>query len=179
MNDIKDVQPPVPLPLGHVIRQCLPGFLIALLIIAVIIAVIYFLRRRQTKPAAIIQRLPWEIAEGKLKDLLNRQLIQQGEYKKYFIELSDILRRYIESRFEIHAPHMSTEEFLMSLRHSIQLSDADKSVLREFLNLCDMVKFAKYGPSPEESVKSFDLVKQFVQSTKESCHSREGGNPVA
>ena len=167
-EDIKDVQPPVPLPLAEVIHQGWPAALVALLAIAAVILIIFFFRRRISKPVAVIACAPWKIAEDKLRDLAARRLIEGGQYKKYYIELSDILRRYIEARFAIHAPHMSTEEFLNSLRHAVQLSDAHKNVLREFLNLCDMVKFAKYGPSPEEAVKSFDLVKQFVAATKEA-----------
>ncbi len=46
------------------------------------------------------------------------------------------------------------------------LSQADQERLAEFLTHCDLVKFAKYSPSAEQIQKTFDLVKDFIETTK-------------
>jgi len=90
----------------------------------------------------------------------------KGEIKKYYYILSDILRKYIEDRFNIKAPEMTTPEFLVYLKDSKELSAQQKEILKDFLVHCDMVKFAKYGPSAKEIDESFDIVIKFVNETK-------------
>ena len=65
------------------------------------------------------------------------------------------------------APEMTTEEFLFSLKNSGGLSITHKNLLKEFLNLCDAVKFAKYGPTEKEISQSFDIAKAFIDETKQ------------
>ena len=80
--------------------------------------------------------------------------------------ISDILRHYIEHRFDLRAPERTTEEFLIELQYTDALSESDKGDLGEFLTHCDMVKFAKYSPTTEQIQQTFDLVKSFIEKTK-------------
>ncbi len=161
--DVKDVKPPVSIPGSP---WLLWVFVLALAV------VIYFLFRywqrnkiKFVKP--IIPKEPWELAYQRLQDLKHRDLFVQGKTKEYFIELSGIARQYIEQRFDIHAPEMTTEEFLNSVKTTPLIEAKHQEILKSFLVLCDMVKFAKYGPDIDEAGKSFELVKQFVDETKE------------
>jgi hypothetical protein len=79
---------------------------------------------------------------------------------------SDILRHYIEHRFSLRAPERTTEEFLFELANTDILSESDKESLGEFLQHCDLVKFAKHEPTTEQIQETFDLVKNFVEKTK-------------
>lgn len=161
-DELKDVKRPVNLPE--------PPWLLIFMIIAaaavVIIGIWYWLRRKNTgaKPAVI--KSPWGIAYQRLWELRQRDLIGQGKFKEHFIELSDIIRKYIEGRFNIHAPEMTTEEFLGFVKNSPLMEVQYKELLKNFLRLADMVKFAKYDPSPNEAAESFELVKRFVDETK-------------
>ena len=103
-----------------------------------------------------------------MKSLLSKKFPQQGKVKEYYFELSNIARHYIENRFRLKAPEMTTEEFLFSLRESAILSGTHKNLLKKFLNLCDIVKFAKYAPNEEAIEKSFGAAKKFVDETKEN-----------
>jgi hypothetical protein len=164
MNDIKDVKPPVNLP-------DLWWLLWLLLILIGIAACVYlFLRYRkphQEQVKAPVPELPaWEKAYQQLEALRQENLLDKGLLKEFFTRVSDITRHYMENRFNIRAPHMSTEEFLYYLGISGHLSETQKTALKEFLNSCDMVKFAKYAPTIKEALNNFDLAKRLVDDTR-------------
>ena len=164
-EELRDVKPPVALP---------PNFFILFLLLFLILAVllfflIRFLSRRikkNPKENIIVKRKPWEIAYDKLENLKNENFMLKGEIKKFYSYLSDIIRVYIEGQFQINAPDMTTEEFLSSLRLTQRLNVDQKKALEEFLNCCDMVKFAKYSSTNEEIRRSFSLARQLVDETK-------------
>jgi len=166
MNDIKDVKPPI----------YLPDFwwLLWLLLIIIALAVgIYFLLHYK-KPLAVRVEPPapkipaWDQAYQELEALRRENLLDKGLFKEFFTRVSDIARRYMENRFNIHAPHMTTEEFMYYVGKSGHLNDTQNLALKEFLNSCDMVKFAKYDPSVNEALKNFDLCKKLVDDTRSS-----------
>lgn len=92
--------------------------------------------------------------------------MDKGLFKEFFTRVADIARRYMENRFNVRAPHMSTEEFLYSLKISGHLNEDQKAALKEFLNSCDMVKFAQYAPTIKEAERNFDLARKLVEDTK-------------
>lgn len=108
-----------------------------------------------------------EIALEALKDLLSRDYPGKGRLREYYFELSDIIRHYVEGRFRVRAPEMTTEEFLAALQGSDILNSAQKESLREFLSHCDMVKFAKYLPDKVECEASYGSATKFIEETKE------------
>jgi hypothetical protein len=163
-SDLKDVKPPVSLPE-------FPWLLIVLVIAGIallIFCVWYWRHRRRVYPKKIEIKPPWEIAYQRLQDLRQRDLFGQGMAKEHFTELSDITRKYIEGRFDIHTPEMTTEEFLEFVKNSPLIQTKHKEILKSFLRLSDMVKFAKYGPSANEAGQSFELVKRFVDETQKT-----------
>jgi hypothetical protein len=91
----------------------------------------------------------------------------KGQVKEYYTRLSDIVRHYLENRFSYRAPEMTTEEFLSFVRGSSRLAGKHKELLADFLSKCDMVKFAKYGPTPIEILDSFKAAESLVEQTKE------------
>ena len=92
--------------------------------------------------------------------------MKAGRIKEFYEQISDILRHYIEHRFNLRAPERTTEEFLAELTSADVLSKQDQERLGEFLQHCDLVKFAKYNPTTEQIQKTFDLVKDFIETTK-------------
>ncbi len=163
-QDIRDIKPPMDIP-GHWM------WLWVLLAVIFVLAfftwfVFWFLKQpRQEKEMEVPFIAPWERAYKRLENLRLKNLIERTYLKPFYIELSDIVRRYLEERFLIKAPEMTTEEFLDSLKTSPVLNDVQRQTLKEFLYTCDMVKFAKHESSAFEAQKSFDLVKQLVDQT--------------
>ena len=164
MNDIKDVKPPVNLPDFW--------WLLWLLLILIALAVgIYFFLRYKKKPQKVLKpvipELPaWEKAYQQLEALRQENLLDKGQFKEFFTRVADIARLYMENRFNIRAPHMSTEEFLYYLGITGHLNETQKIALKEFLNSSDMVKFAKYDPTIKEALQNFDLAKKLVDDTR-------------
>ncbi|MFA7677501.1 MAG: hypothetical protein WCY34_04960 [Candidatus Omnitrophota bacterium] len=141
--------------------------IIVLIIIAVAIAAYFALTNRH----GLIQNIEviksaHEIAYEALKELKRKDYLRLGKIKEFYAELSFIVRAYLENRFNLRAPEMTTEEFLNTLRQNDFLSGKYKNLLKEFLSHCDLVKFAKYGPSTEEITKTFDSAVKFVDQTK-------------
>src|SRR3989338_1858171 len=141
VDDIKDIKGPIPFP---EFNWLIPSGVLALVLLFFIILSIIKRRKSQAPP-----KLPHEAALEEL-ELLLESFNKSGNVKDYYIKVSDCVRYYIERRFNLRAPEMTTEEFLNSLRDSDGLAGEDKRLLGMFLASCDLVKFAKYAPTKEE-----------------------------
>ncbi len=95
-------------------------------------------KQRRRAPRAL---LPFEIALQRLEDI--RKLLESASAREFSIAVSDIVRQYIEVQFSVTATHRTTEEFLRDLLESTNASlAAHRNLLAEFLNQCDLAKFA-------------------------------------
>src|SRR5205823_13096562 len=103
-------------------------------------------RPKRAAPSAP-RRPPHEIAAAELERLRGRRLVEQGAFKEYYSALSDIVRRYLEHRFQLRAPEMTTEEFLLATARDGRLVAAHRRLLGEFLVESDLVKFARHLPT--------------------------------
>ena len=161
---IKDIAGPVEIPVTSRWRTVA---LVLMVVLAVACGAGYFLWRRLTRQREekLVRIPPHDQAFQALEALLARQLIEKGEFKEFYIGVSDVLRRFIENRFGLHAPERTTEEFLYELQDSPALDAAQKAVLRSFLTHCDLVKFAEHRPANEEIQQTFDTCKQFIMDT--------------
>jgi hypothetical protein len=101
-------------------------------------------------------------ARRKLKEAL--ALI--AEPKPFTIAVSDIIRLYLEERFDFHAPERTTEEFLYELQSTNLLDEEQKKSLAEFLTRCDLVKFAKYEPTQMELEDLHNAAMRIVEDTE-------------
>ena len=91
-------------------------------------------------------------------------LADKGMIKEYYIRLSDIIRKYIEERFGISALDRTTWELYQEMREKkVQRQSADK--IRDFLEDCDMVKFAKYIPSQKETEDARNQAAEIIALT--------------
>ncbi|OHB60912.1 MAG: hypothetical protein A2168_03665 [Planctomycetes bacterium RBG_13_50_24] len=125
-----------------------------------------YLRGKRVKELVRIFKPAHEIAYGRLRALVKEDLVGAGKIKEFYERISDILRHYIEHRFSLRAPERTTEEFLAELASTELLPAAEKQRLGEFLQHCDLVKFAKHNPTTQQIQETFDLVKDFIEKTK-------------
>jgi hypothetical protein len=107
-----------------------------------------------------------EIAFEMLRRIAEEKLVEQGRIKEFYEKLSTCLRKYIEDRFTLRAPEQTTEEFLEELKKSEFLEPRYKQELKNFLEHCDLVKFAKYQPTNEQINESLTMAEKFVDNTK-------------
>ncbi|MFA5033870.1 MAG: BatD family protein [bacterium] len=158
IQDIKDIKPPESIPRNW-------GMILLILLIIVVLGatgwIIYKKRRRKIETAEILLRPPYDLALERLNSLK----LDKNNIKKYYIELSDIIRQYIEGIYTISAPTETTFELYRELR-KIKIKYEIIEYIKSFLDNCDMVKFAKYVPSPEIIEKNYLDAKEILSKTK-------------
>jgi hypothetical protein len=164
---IKDIKGPLTPPSHTLITTLI--ILGALLIVGATTWFIVYSRKRREKAIEIKTISAHEAAFERLKQLVARKLIEDHQIKEFYYSISDILREYIEDRFNLRAPEQTTEEFLGNLREKEDLFSAkQKEILVDFLNHCDLVKFAKLEPAKREIQKTFDSCKEFIMATQDN-----------
>ena len=166
--DIRDIKPPEPIPVDWRPYYWLGGTVLALL--AILLAAVRWLRRSQGEAAGAPPPPPDVVARAALDALRARGLVEQGAFKEYYSALSDIVRRYLEDRFEVRAPEMTTEEFLTSTAREGRLAPAHRRLLGEFLAESDLVKFARHVPALADATRAFDAAQRFVEDTAPREH---------
>jgi hypothetical protein len=108
--------------------------------------------------------LPFEAALQRLEGI--RPLMQPESAREFSIAVTDIVRSYIEQRFDVTATHRTTEEFLHDLLESSNPSLArHRGLLAEFLQQCDLVKFAGMSLSRQSMESLHQSARAFVLET--------------
>ena len=131
----------------------------------------YFKRLKKTVPGTeiFIPRDPAHIiAFRELDRLKSEELWQKGELKKYYTQLTEILRQYLEDRFRVYSLELTTGETLAALVKTGFKKNGSYENLKTVLTVADLVKFAKYTPVASEHESNFQNSWNFVQSTMEN-----------
>ncbi|MEI7945278.1 MAG: hypothetical protein WCJ02_01215 [bacterium] len=106
---------------------------------------------------------PVERAMVELQRLLNRNLPAKGLYKDFYIELTMVVRRYIERTHGIHAPEQTTQEFLLAAAKYPQFKHEVLVQLRTFLESADLVKFAGQEATPVMAEDATQKAKRYIE----------------
>jgi len=112
------------------------------------------------------QRSAYDEAVSALRALEERGAPDAAAADAWFVELSAIVRRYLEQRYEVRAPELTTEEFLLVATSRPELGDQHRGLLSSFLERCDRVKFAGYRPEAEESLATLAAARGFIEDTR-------------
>jgi hypothetical protein len=112
------------------------------------------------------QRSAYDDAVSALRALEDRGAPDVDAADAWFVELSSIARRYLEQRYEIRAPELTTEEFLQVAIARPELREDHRGLLTSFLERCDRVKFAGYRPDAQESLATLAAARGFVEDTR-------------
>lgn len=123
-------------------------------------------RKKVVAPAKPIPVRPaHEIALEKLELVEKEKFWQRGLVKKYFSEVTDVLRQYIENRFDIPAMELTTDEIIHHFENELIRPEV-KEKLIYMLRLADMVKFAKAITLPPENEKTLQYAYDFINYTR-------------
>ena len=116
-----------------------------------------------SKPKIVI---PADIVALNSLDTLNKkELWQEGEIKEYHSEISEILRTYIENRFQILALELPTFDIISNLENK-GVNNDNLQILSTLLQRADLAKFAKSKPIEIENIQSMEQSVIFVKNTK-------------
>ncbi len=121
--------------------------------------VAFFVSRRAKRNLPVVS--PREQALSELDRLVVSKLAEQ-DVKLYYVELTAIVRRYIEGTTGVRAPEQTTEEFLREVVQGKRFSAAIVSRLQAFLESADLVKFAGQTPNANEVNLSQTTAREFI-----------------
>jgi len=138
---------------------------IAAVVIALVVALVWWIRRRRARrgeDAVPEIRLPAEVvALAELDRIATLGLVARGEHKTHYTLVVDALRRYLEARYGVEAMDRTTPELL----HDLERRDAHVDGLGDVLDEADLVKFAKFIPSPEAGLGVIARARDIVIAT--------------
>jgi len=106
---------------------------------------------------------PRERAFAELDRLLRRNLVKNHLYKDFYIELTMVVRRYIERAHLIHAPEQTTQEFLAAAAHHPHFRPQSLAQLKDFLESADLIKFAGQEATPLLADQAVARAKGYVE----------------
>jgi hypothetical protein len=160
MKDVHGLKPPETFP--NYWLWLVPAILLLVAVFSWLAWKLY--RRLKRLQEAVPPPLPaWEEALGALDRLPWREWVADGQFKRFYYALSEILKRYLERRFGFDAVEQTTTELLASMR-------AQKLPMRDeitrFFARCDLVKYAKTVPPEDEAERALEQLRDFVLRTK-------------
>ena len=114
-------------------------------------------KRKEPEPP----KLPREIALEEL-DRIRHEIERINPYR-FSIRVSDILRRYVTEQYALPVTRQTSVEFLTALAKSSPFSEDERSLLEDFLNRCDLIKFARYEATSADSRRLLEEATRFVK----------------
>lgn len=150
--------------------------LLALLLLAILAALFYWfvLRKKPlTEEEKIALLPPYDRALKQLKELENSRYLIQDEFKKYYSELTDIVRAYLEEDVHISAMESTTDQLIERLEllkdaGELSLDEDTITQFKKVLQTADLVKFAKSKPDMAVAESDRSAVEKIVVKTKEA-----------
>jgi hypothetical protein len=151
------------------------GLAIVPVLLALAAGIFWSVRRMRRAARQRVRITAYDVAVQRMAKLKGRGWPDEQTVDAFYVELSDIVRRYIEDRYGVRAPELTTEEFLRAARSELRLVPAQREMLEAFLSTCDRVKFAGYRPGEFESRQAFGEAASFLDDTRPDPPSRPEG----
>jgi cbb3-type cytochrome oxidase subunit 3 len=146
--------------------------------ILALLTVAYFVykwiqKRKKEKTEEPVYTSPLEKANAHLKNLEQQKLVERGEIKAYYSELTNIARTYIEESIEIPAMESTTDELITAFKIAVfkkklTLNPETLDNLEKVLKQADLVKFAKSKPLEFEIAEDKIKIEKTIQKIHES-----------
>ncbi|MCS6772055.1 MAG: hypothetical protein NZ740_08535 [Kiritimatiellae bacterium] len=134
--------------------------------IALATALIAIALRRPRKPPPPARRIPpHEIALAAIRSLRAKGIPEGEAVEDFYVDLSAIVRRYVEEAFGLHAPEQTTEEFIRAAADSTALALEHRQLIADFLEQSDLVKFARHRPGAQEIESALLSAERLVTET--------------
>ena len=144
-------------------------YILALVVILGIGAFVYwYVKKHQKKKIEEeVYKTPIEKATSLLNNLEQKELVQKGEIKEYYSELTDIARNYIEEAIHIPAMESTTSELIQAIRNAstkkkMTLTPETVENLERVLRQADLVKFAKSKPLEFEITEDRNKIQKVI-----------------
>ena len=154
----------------HWPRPPMTKFMLALGVIGLLAVLLgllvrWWLGRRHQLEAPPPPTPAHEKALAALADLEQRTDFARADAELFFVEVSAIVRRYVEDRFQLRAPEQTTEEFIRATSTSSLLNSDHKRLMEDFLVESDLVKFARHRPGADRMKHALGAAYRLVRET--------------
>ncbi len=156
-DKLRDIAPPVdffPYPLWVVI-------LAGVAALGVLVLLGLLIRRWMKNRPAPEAPAPRAIALAALEDA--RRKVGEVDPYAFSILVSDVLRGYVSEQFNLPATRRTSPEFLADVARSTAFSGQERTLLKEFLEAADLIKFARVDAGRRESEQLLEQAIRFVK----------------
>lgn len=155
-------------------KEMLPWIGGVLLLAALAWLLVRLIRRRQSAGGSDARKDPaYIVALRELEKWRGDKFWAPEKQKAYYSGITDALKTYIEDRFGIDAPEMTTAELFAALKDAQDLPADLREEVREVFECADFVKFAKHVASEEENARALPTAVRFVTTTYQSTLEEE------
>ena len=139
--------------------------------LAALASIAYLVIRKVRQMVRVHRMSPIERALYELDNLLKKGLPGRGFYKDFYVELTMVVRRYIERQHGVRAPHLTTDEFLRAAESNAAFSRDSIAELKAFLESADLVKFAGVEATPEMADGATGRAKGYLETDAQTVRS--------
>lgn len=132
------------------------NLIIALLLISTLPLIIVLLKNRKIQDQ--------ETSRVKLLNYLKtiRPISSQNISSDVYQNINTLFRSYIQETFNVKAPHLTTEEFLIEASQKKEISENKQELLKTFLKESDRIKFKGKSPTYKDLELSLKLIKEII-----------------
>jgi len=154
-QELHDISPPI----DYSLIPPWVVFVATFLALSLIGLLAWYIRRKLRKPT------PDQPPRARALELLQRARGEIGTLSPYefSIRVSDILRRYVTEQYQLPVTRQTSVEFLETLAQRSPFSEDERSLLSDFLNRCDLIKFARYEATTADSELLLEEATRFVK----------------
>src|SRR5437870_11328160 len=157
---LPDVRPPLSLSVG---RAVWIGLLAVLLLAGALVG--WFVSRRKPEPGVVVPAIPALEPDAEalraLDQLVASGRLARGEYRLFYIELTAIVKRYLERRLAAPIVEMTTAEMLAHLRANPKAADM-AATLRDLAGAADHIKFARGSGLGDEAERHLAAARALI-----------------
>lgn len=160
-------------------KEVLPWAGGAVLLAALVFLLVYLVRNgRRQGGTEEGEEAAYIVALRRLEKFRGDKYWAPDKQKIYYSGITDALKFYIEKRFGLDAPEMTTAELFAALKDSKDLSPELYNEAKALFETADYVKFAKHAATDEDNAKALPLAVRFVTSTYQTELKEEQTNDV-
>lgn len=160
-------------------RELLPYIGGLLLLAAIIVLIVLLVRRHKSHLSEQESSEPPYITALKaLEKYRGDKYWAPDKQKAMYSGITDTLRTYIESRFEVNAEEMTTAEIFSALKGHEDIPEDLLKEVKALFELSDYVKFAKHTASDDDNVRAVPVAVRFVTTTYQAQTDAEATTAV-
>lgn len=132
----------------------------------ILLALIGLARAVQRLVAHLSPPVPPISPAEEANEKLNRLRTDPGMvFRDFYIDLTQVLREYIERQYHVQMTEMTTEEFIQQMAKEAQFDLETRHKLYDLLDLADQVKFAQEAPNEKQCMQALALAKSFLRQS--------------